>query len=108
MLLQTLGHSWVDVLKIDVEGSEFETFEQLRLLQSGLPFTQLQMEVHFGWGSTGGETHANAAQLNLLSDLMESGLRTMSVEPNIYYNGQTCMEFAMIQMDRCGNVVTPL
>lgn len=106
--LQALGHPWIDVMKIDVEGSEFDTFEELRLLKVGMPFTQLQIEVHFGEGLRVEHTeHQNAAHINLLSDFMESGLRTISVEPNIYFAGQTCMEFAMIQMDDCGNVVTP-
>ena len=41
--MQKLGHSWVDVLKIDVEGSEFAVFERLGALGRGMPFTQMQV-----------------------------------------------------------------
>ena len=51
--------------------------------------------------------HRNAAQLRLLRTLMASGLRCVNLEPNIYFAAQKCDEFAMIQMDDCGNVVTP-
>ena len=38
-----LGHDWVDVLKIDIEGAEWSVLKGL--LKSGevLPFTQLQV-----------------------------------------------------------------
>jgi hypothetical protein len=106
--LQTLGHNWIDVFKIDVEGSEFETFAALGELEDGMRFTQLQVEVHFA-SSVGLQRTANANReaITLLHSLMRSGLRTMSVEPNIYHAPQTCVEFAMIRMDGCGNVITP-
>jgi hypothetical protein len=28
-------------------------------------------------------------------------------EPNIYYAPQTCTEFAMMRVNKCGDVVTP-
>lgn len=103
-----LGHNWVDVLKIDVEGSEFETFAALGALEDSMRFTQLQVEVHFASSAGLGRVpNANREALKLLHSLMRSGLRTMSVEPNIYYAPQTCVEFAMIRMDECGNVITP-
>lgn len=103
--MQMLGHTWVDVLKVDVEGFEYETFQHLARSGAGMPFTQLQLEVHFGWSSA---QRANFVQLNLLKNLLSHGLRPMSVEPNIYFNPQACMEFALINMNECGNVVTPL
>lgn len=38
-----LGHNWIDVLKIDVEGSEYEAFAAIAAMPGGLPFTQLQV-----------------------------------------------------------------
>lgn len=106
--VQKLGHSWVDVLKIDVEGSEYAVFEHLSSLGRGMPFTQVQVEVHHNKVLAPEQKgHRNAAQLSLLRALMQSGLRCMSLEPNIYFNAQKCDEFALIQMDDCGNVVTP-
>jgi len=44
------GHEHIDLLKIDIEGWEFETLEELikPYLLSGkpLPFAQLQLEIH--------------------------------------------------------------
>jgi hypothetical protein len=106
--LQKLGHDWLDVFKIDVEGSEYVTFEYLASFDAGMRFTQLQMEVHLGvtegWVPA---PNANVRHLKLLKALMENGYRVMNLEPNIYSAGQTCHEFALIKMDQCGNVVTP-
>ena len=107
--MQKLGHSWVDVFKIDVEGAEYGAFEALAAAEhDAMRFTQLQVEVHFG-KSDGFQavSNANLRQFELLRSLMASGFRAMSVEPNIYTAGQTCFEFAFVRMDECGNVVTP-
>jgi Methyltransferase FkbM domain len=68
---QELGHTWVDVLKVDIEGSEFEVMHHLAALNHGMPFTQLQVEVHFGWNSV----NPNRQALALLYNLMSRGLR---------------------------------
>ena len=73
--VQELGHSWLDVLKVDIEGSEFEVIHHLAELQRGMPFTQLQLEVHFGWNSI----NSNRQALALLYDLMSGGLRTFNM-----------------------------
>jgi hypothetical protein len=106
--LQALGHDWVDVFKIDVEGSEYGTFEYLTSHKDGMRFTQVQVEIHFGMtdGAVGAR-NANVRQLKLLESLMQKGFRVFNFEPNIYFAGQTCHEFSLINMDICGNVVTP-
>jgi hypothetical protein len=106
--LQALGHDWVDVFKIDVEGSEYGTFEYLTSHKDGMRFTQIQVEIHFGM--TDGFVpvpNANVRQFKLLQSLMQKGFRVFNLEPNIYSAGQTCHEFSLINMDNCGNVVTP-
>ncbi|KAF9426617.1 Methyltransferase-like protein 24 [Podila epigama] len=42
------GHEWIDVLKIDIEGYEFEAMDALMDTYKDrvLPFSQLQMEIH--------------------------------------------------------------
>src|SRR6056297_1114276 len=48
-LLDTMkrqGHSFVDVLKVDIEGSEWDTFRAM-LPERALPFGQLLIELHF-------------------------------------------------------------
>jgi len=41
------GHDWIDILKVDIEGSEFPMFDAI-MDDFGeiLPFSQLQMEFH--------------------------------------------------------------
>jgi Methyltransferase FkbM domain len=41
--VQELGHSWIDLLKIDIEGFEWEVLESLLSQPGPLPFTQLQV-----------------------------------------------------------------
>jgi hypothetical protein len=42
------NHTWIDILKIDIERSEFETLAQFVKDYEGkaLPFGQLQVEIH--------------------------------------------------------------
>ncbi|KAJ7150045.1 hypothetical protein C8R43DRAFT_1006138 [Mycena crocata] len=52
--MKTNGHAFIDILKIDIEGNEFEALEAYMdyFESSGvLPFGQLQLEIH-----TSGET----------------------------------------------------
>ncbi|KAG0313558.1 hypothetical protein BGZ99_008749 [Dissophora globulifera] len=45
-LMKENGHDWIDILKVDIEGSEFETFDAIMDDFDVLPFSQLQMELH--------------------------------------------------------------
>lgn len=41
------GHDWIDILKVDIEGSEYDTFNAIMDdFGDVLPFSQLQMELH--------------------------------------------------------------
>ena len=42
-IMSDLGHRWIDVLKIDIEGAEWRALEGLVAKQAPLPFTQLQV-----------------------------------------------------------------
>ena len=42
-IMAELGHSWLTVLKIDVEGSEWGALAGLLAREGPLPFTQLQV-----------------------------------------------------------------
>ena len=44
-LMQERGHSYLDILKIDIEGSEYGVLEQM-IEQNIIPFTQLLVEYH--------------------------------------------------------------
>jgi FkbM family methyltransferase len=43
-IMKRLGHSHIDVLKMDVEGAEYEALDDI--LDCGAPFTQLLIEFH--------------------------------------------------------------
>jgi hypothetical protein len=53
-LMRQLGHNWIDILKMDVKGNEFSAVSVLEQAMqdfpNGLPFGQIQMEVHFTEG----------------------------------------------------------
>lgn len=78
-IMRNLGHEWVDVLKIDVEGDEFDIFSQIfdspLVRNARLPFGQIQIELHAG-GST-------ARVAWLLLSLMKHGFRMFSAETNL-------------------------
>jgi len=48
-IMQTLGHRRIDVLKLDVEGAEFEAVPDL--IASGIEVDQLLIEIHYQFHS---------------------------------------------------------
>jgi len=81
-LMKLNGHTHIDILKIDIEGWEFETITTLLnpYIASGdpLPFGQLQIEIHI-W------TKSFAEYLTWWETLESAGLRPFWTEPNIIY-----------------------
>ncbi|KAG8719809.1 hypothetical protein FRC09_010588 [Ceratobasidium sp. 395] len=78
-LMHKHGHTFIDVLKIDIEGAEFETLKSFVDFYKDLgplPFGQLQLEIH-----------ANKISftqfLTWWEDLEEAGLRPFWTEPNL-------------------------
>ncbi|KAI0075649.1 hypothetical protein K474DRAFT_1676216 [Panus rudis PR-1116 ss-1] len=100
--LQTLmninGHKFIDILKIDIEGAEFDSLEKFiddivkrQSVVHGargpeevvLPIGQLQIEIHARPGSGG---HENFANFKIWWEKLESvGLRPFWTEPNLVY-----------------------
>ena len=105
--LNDLQHQWIDVLKMDIEGAEWQVLESWFKVQNRtLPATQLLVEFHFLDGKTGLETLVAPLFELLLSD----GYRVFATEPN-YYCGDGCcasnlVEYAFIKVSRHGHVVT--
>ncbi|PPQ97058.1 hypothetical protein CVT26_001281, partial [Gymnopilus dilepis] len=75
-------HKHIDILKIDIEGWEFETLTTLikPYIASGkpLPFSQLQLEIHI-WNKSFEEF------LGWWEMLEGAGLRPFWTEPNLVY-----------------------
>lgn len=73
-ILRDLGHERLDVLKLDVEGSEFEALPDL--IASGIAVEQLLVEIHYHFPS-----RSFAEGLRLIRRLQEFGLECASVSP---------------------------
>lgn len=69
--MQRFGHSFLDVLKLDIEGSEYEVLNAL-ILQKTLPFCQLLVEWHWRFKKNRKEHDA------LITHLERIGLRLVS------------------------------
>jgi hypothetical protein len=71
------GHTFIDILKLDIEGSEFEVLDSIFKEYKGrpLPFGQLQLEVH---AHVDGKTFSEF--LHWWERLEEAGLRPFWTE----------------------------
>jgi Methyltransferase FkbM domain len=78
------GHSFIDILKIDIEGAEFATLEALLAAyahEPSLPFGQLQLEIH----ARDSEYAQFPKFLEWWEKLEAAGLRPFWTEPNLVY-----------------------
>jgi hypothetical protein len=77
-LMKMNGHTFIDILKIDIEGSEFDVLGSLMDAYEGrtLPFGQLQIEIHL-WGINFQDF------LSWWERLESHGLRPFWTEPNL-------------------------
>lgn len=102
-LMKKNGHTWIDILKIDIEAAEFSALDALidaypaassgsRVFQGskegesrsggGLPFGQLQLEIHI-YRNTAHEAFDKF--LGWWNRLEKAGLRPFWTEPNLVY-----------------------
>lgn len=82
------GHSFIDILKIDIEGAEFEALDALVDAYTSndgadgmLPFGQLQLEIH----ARNSEYAEFPRFLEWWQRLERAGLRPFWTEPNLVY-----------------------
>ncbi|KAJ7695790.1 methyltransferase domain-containing protein [Mycena rosella] len=84
-LMRANGHSFIDILKIDIEGSEFATLTAVVdafASKGALPFGQLQLEIH----ATPNQEHTPfPVFLKWWERLEHLGLRPFFSEPNLVY-----------------------
>lgn len=82
-LMDLNGHTFIDILKIDIEGGEFDalaTFLSARAEGDVLPIGQLQLEIHAREG------HENFVYFSRWWTKLEAaGLRPFWTEPNLVY-----------------------
>jgi FkbM family methyltransferase len=71
-IMQTLGHRRIDLLKMDIEGAEYEVLNDL--LDSGIAVQQLLIEFHHRWPEVGITRTKNA-----IDQLNKAGYRIFNV-----------------------------
>ncbi|KAL8277909.1 hypothetical protein RQP46_009728 [Phenoliferia psychrophenolica] len=99
-LMRKNKHDWVDLIKMDIEGSEFGVLDSfLREFPKDLPFGQLQLEIHAS------AEQDFSAFLTWWESLEKAGLRPFWVEPNLVYINwtgakATLTEYAFLNIRR--------
>jgi FkbM family methyltransferase len=73
-IMQSLGHTRIDVLKLDIEASEFEAIPDI--LASGIEIGQLLVEIHYHFRS-----RSFRAGMDLVRQIKASGMRCIHVSP---------------------------
>jgi FkbM family methyltransferase len=81
-IMQELGHDRIDILKMDVEGAEYEVVEDL--IRSRPPIRQLLVEFHHRFPTLGAKKTKDAIRL-----LKNHGFQIFWISPN-------CQDFALI------------
>ena len=104
-IMAALGHSWLDMLKMDVEGAEYDIlpalFTHYTALNQRIPVTQAQIEYHH-WPS-----QPIITQLVDTLKMMEAGgFRAFSTEYNINGEPWNFIEYSYLHVDNDGNVVS--
>lgn len=80
-LMQINGHDFIDVLKVDIETSEFDVLDDVIAAYQGrpLPFGQLLIEIHaWKW-----QKPKVSTMVPWLENLEKAGLRPFMSEPNL-------------------------
>lgn len=73
-IIKRLGHQHIDVLKLDVEGSEFDSVPEL--LAAGVPMGQLLVEIHYHFPQ-----HSFRRGLDLIRQIKASGMECFYISP---------------------------
>ncbi|KAJ7260910.1 methyltransferase domain-containing protein [Mycena haematopus] len=81
-IMKELGHDFVDIWKIDIEGSEFSALTAIieSFKERPLPFGQMQIEIHIGYVP---DTNTIGAIDKWWSMLEDAGLRPFWTELNL-------------------------
>jgi len=105
-IMSDLGHTWIDVLKMDVEGAEYEILPAMvahyAALNENVPVTQAQIEYHH---SAGSPPMTDLVHTLLLME--ESGFRTFSTEYNVNGAPWNFIEYSYLNVDSTGRLAQP-
>ena len=105
-VMSDLGHTWIDVLKMDVEGAEWQILPAMvahyAALNESVPVTQAQIEYHH---SAGSPSMTDLVHTLLLME--ESGFRTFSTEYNVNGAPWNFIEYSYLNVDSTGRLAQP-
>lgn len=111
-LMKMNGHDWIDILKVDVEGAEFQIMPEVvkDFGKGNLPFGQLLMEIHAERTPSAYKTEEFGDWWHLLED---AGLRAFNSELNYpaihWLRFPTAMEMNFVNncngKARCGTLL---
>lgn len=104
-IMRELGHDWVHVMKMDIEGAEYSVLRSIvqhyKNVQQAVPITQAQVEYHHH-----GEEPARLDLIATLTTLEQSGFRAFHSEYNYHGEPWNYIEYAYLHVDETGKVVT--
>jgi hypothetical protein len=92
------GHAFIDILKIDTEGAEFDALTSFvnAHVHGHLPIGQLQLEIH-----AQGERARFDGFLKWWESLETAGMRPFSFEPNLLHiTGRECAKPEVVEVRR--------
>jgi hypothetical protein len=98
LIFHVSGHAFIDVLKIDTEGAEFDALTSFvnAHVHGHLPIGQLQLEIH-----AQGDHARFDSFLKWWESLEATGLRPFSFEPNLLHiTGRECAKPEVVEV-RC-------
>ena len=105
-IMKELGHDWVHVFKMDIEGAEYEVLPSIMThyaeAQQVVPVTQAQVEYHH-WADRPSTEHL----LSTLRLVEEGGFRVFHSEFNYHGEAWNFIEYAYLHVDSEGHVVSP-
>jgi hypothetical protein len=84
-IMEELGHSWIDILKVDIDGAEWRSFDYIYQQMHTVPSSQIQVELT-GLDITDQPDSLAGGTLGvykLWSNLINDGFRIFHVEANV-------------------------
>lgn len=105
-IMAQLGHTWIDVLKMDIEGAEYKVLSSIvqyyAKAKQAIPITQAQIEYHHH-----DKEPARQELITTLTEFEKSGFRAFHSEYNYHGEAWNYIEYAYLHVDANGKVVVP-
>jgi hypothetical protein len=104
--MSSLGHSYVDLLKLDIEGFEFDVLGDFSETHMKLP-RQIAVETHYNLPTNRQQTVSSVADMSLFAlHLANLGYGIVGLEPN--KGCHFCAEFGLLLVEHSKHVAIEL